>query len=292
MTRAMKKVIFGLCILAAIVSISYVAWGLIPRPTTLYIVVPTYNNEEWCLKNLDSVIQQAYPHWKMIIINDASTDHTSQLLHDAVTQHNIAHKVTIIDNKQRVGACRNIYDALHGNNDIKVHAIPECPDNYVICILDGDDWYATPQSLARVAQEYQDPSVWMTYGNYQCWPNEVASWCAPLVPRIVKERLFRKVRWFTAHHRTYYAWLLKRIKKEDLMYNGEFLQATCDMAFSFPALEMASGGNHLCGHIRFIPQPIYIYNIATAANDYKVRFDLQEQMHRYIRNLPSYQPLD
>lgn len=291
MTHSIKKIFVGLFVLVAIASVSYVAWGLIPRRTTFYIVVPTYNNEEWCLKSLNSVIEQTYPHWKMIIINDASTDRTSQLLHDAIKQNNLEHKVLIIDNKQRVGACRNIYDAVHGCSDSTIHNIPECPDNYVICILDGDDWYATPQSLARVAQEYKDSDVWMTYGNYKCWPNEIGSTCAPLAPRIIKERLFRKVRWVTSHHRTYYAWLLKKIKKEDLMYGNKFFEATCDMAFSFPALEMSSGGNNPCGHIRFIPEPIYIYNIATAANDYKVRYDLQEQMHRYIRNLPSYQPL-
>lgn len=292
MIKIVKNLFIGLCITLTVASIGYVAWGLIPQKTHFYIVVPTYNNEDWCLKNLNSVVEQAYPHWHMVIINDASTDRTSSLLHEAVKEKNVEHKVTIIDNKKRVGACRNIYDALHGNTDLSVHVLPQCPDNYVFCILDGDDWYAHAQSLSRVAREYQDKNVWMTYGNYQCWPNEVASCCSPLIPRVIKERLFRKVRWVTSHHRTYYAWLLKKIKKEDLMYSGNFLEATCDMAFSFPALEMASGGKNPHGHIRFIPDVIYMYNIATAGNDYKVRYNVQEHMHQYIRNLPTYQPLD
>ena len=291
MTKTVRNISLLSCIIIGILGTTYVAWALIPKPTTFYIVVPTYNNEEWCVENLESVITQTYPHWHMIIMNDASTDSTSALLHAAVKQHHVEDKVTIIDNKQRIGACRNIYDAIHGSTDAQTHIIRECPSNYVVCILDGDDWYAHSGSLALVSHEYKDPNVWMTYGNYQCWPNEVESWCAPLVPKIVKERLFRKVRWFTSHHRTYYAWLLKHIKKQDLMYNGKFLETTCDMAFTFPALEMSSGGNHPYGHIRFIAEKIYTYNIATAANDYKVRYDLQEHMHQYIRHLPCYTPL-
>lgn len=288
----LKTIVLALTILISIGGATYVAWShFLPYHTTFYIVVPTYNNEEWCLKNLESVIQQTYPHWHMVIINDASTDRTSELLNDAVTYHGVADKVTIINNKQRVGACRNIYDAIHGCNDPEVHRLAICPDKYIVCILDGDDWYAHTGTLDRIAQEYRDPDTWMTYGNYECWPNEVGSCCMPLAPHIVKERLFRKAPWCTSHHRTYYAWLLKHIKKEDLMYHNEFLPTTCDMAFSFPALEMASGGTHLQGHIRFIPDKIYIYNIATTGNDYKLRSTLQEYMHRYIRNLPAYQPL-
>lgn len=271
---------------------AYWAWAMISRPTMFYIVVPTYNNERWCLKNLDSVAQQTYPHWHMLIINDGSSDHTSELLHDRVKHYQLGHKVTIIDNKQRVGACRNMYDAIHGCQDDAVHVLPACPPDYVFCVLDGDDWYKDAHALARVAREYEDSNTWMTYGNYECYPNEAPSWCAPLDPRIVKNRLFRKVRWFASHHRTYRAWLLKKIKHEDFLYQGDYFATNADMVLSFPALEMASGGTDPRGHIRFIPEAIYIYNIATTLNDYKVRGILQETMHQYIRSLSCYGPLD
>ncbi len=44
------------------------------------IIIPTYNRADTILRAIDSVLAQTYVDWELIIVNDGSTDNTSQLL--------------------------------------------------------------------------------------------------------------------------------------------------------------------------------------------------------------------
>ena len=39
-------------------------------------IITSFNNEEWVHKNLSSIINQKYPFWRIIYVNDSSTDIT------------------------------------------------------------------------------------------------------------------------------------------------------------------------------------------------------------------------
>ena len=41
------------------------------------VVIPTYNSAEFLVQALDSVFKQTYPNYKIIVIDDGSTDNTS-----------------------------------------------------------------------------------------------------------------------------------------------------------------------------------------------------------------------
>lgn len=43
------------------------------------VVIPCYNAEKTLAKTVESVRQQSYPQWEMIIVNDGSTDNSAQL---------------------------------------------------------------------------------------------------------------------------------------------------------------------------------------------------------------------
>jgi teichuronic acid biosynthesis glycosyltransferase TuaG len=47
------------------------------------IITPTFCSEKTIKKTIRSVREQTYPHWEMIIIDDASTDRTRELLREA-----------------------------------------------------------------------------------------------------------------------------------------------------------------------------------------------------------------
>ena len=40
------------------------------------IVLPTYNGERFIRESLESVLNQTYQNWELIIVNDCSTDIT------------------------------------------------------------------------------------------------------------------------------------------------------------------------------------------------------------------------
>jgi glycosyltransferase involved in cell wall biosynthesis len=231
------------------------------QATQFVIVTPSYNNERYCLRNIQSVVDQNYQDWVMVIVNDCSTDRTSELLHNYIQQHNLQNKVILIDNQERKGALRNLYEIIH-----------QCPDNHVVFVLDGDDHLATPTALERVARAYADGSTWLTYGQFIYYPYGILGFCKPFPPEIMQQKRFRTYNWLSSHPRTFYAWLFKKIAIEDLLYEGKFLPMACDVATMLPMLEMASNG-----HITCIEEVLYVYNDENPLNDHKK--DVMFQQH-------------
>ena len=148
----------------------------------------------------------------------------------------------------------------------------------MIGLLDGDDWLAHNKVLSHVAKVYKKEDVWLTYGQYQLWPENRIGHCKPYAAHVIKDNSFRHVQGqLPSHFRTFYAWLFQAIKLEDLQYQGEFFPVTWDMAMMFPMIEMA-GEHHKC-----IPEVLYIYNIDNPLNDFKMHTDLQAKLDRHIR---------
>ena len=72
--------------------------------------MPTYNNEnsQRYKHNLDSIIQQEYENYHVIIIEDASTDRTGELIDQYVEEHQLSSKIKVIHNQQQMKALPNI----------------------------------------------------------------------------------------------------------------------------------------------------------------------------------------
>ena len=157
-------------------------------------------------------------------------------------------------------------------------------------LLDGDDWFAHNQVLKELNRYYNDPNVWLTYGQYVTYPKyELGISREPIFRAYLKYANLRIVGpfskstdWFFSHLRTFYAGLFKKIKKEDLLYKGEFFPSAWDFAILFPMVEMARE------HAVFIPQILYVYNRETPLNDDKLRAQEQKDLNQYIRALPQY----
>lgn len=267
----MKRLLFLVLIISA--SIQSKAGD----PVKFVVVVPTYNNEKWCIRNIESVICQNYPreYWRMVIVNDCSTDRTSELIHTYVREHHLEGQIEIVDNTERKGAMRNLYETIHA-----------CDDNTVIITQDGDDWQSGKHVMLRLAQEYADESVWMTYGQFQYYPGRQVGFARAFPEDVMKNCRFRSYDWVATHMRTFRAWLFKKIDKRDLMINGKFFNSAWDLAMMYPMLEMSSNG-----HVRFIPTILYIYNTSNPICDFKVHATEQARLTGYIRNLPKYRPL-
>lgn len=241
------------------------------------IVSPSYNNEAVCQASLQSIVSQTYPYWSLVYIDDCSKDNTRMLVESFMLSKGVFHKCTLISNKKRLGAMENLY-----------RVINKLPKDVIIVNLDGDDRFAHNDVLTRLANIYSDPNVWMTYGNYQEEPVGIASICAPFPQEVLDNASFRAYApWVSSHLKTYYAKLFQKIKKKDLMEDGKFLSVASDVAFMFPILEMASKG-----HIRFIPEVLYIYNRGNPLNDEKNHFKEVRRLDKKIRSKKRYERLD
>jgi len=160
-----------------------------------------------------------------------------------------------------------------------------CNDDDIVLDYDGDDWFRRDDALKIINAAYEDPNVWLTYGNFLIFPGDRRGFCCECPARVREKGSYRKFRWFSSHQKTFYAWLFKKIEIEDLMYEGDFVKASVDPAYMFPMLEMTGG------KFKFIRDVICTYNRQCINTDNEMK-ELQGKESSFNRGRESYQRLD
>lgn len=71
------------------------------------IVLPTYNGEEHIRKSIDSILEQTYTNWELIVVNDCSTDGTAKIVEEYTLKDN---RIRLVNNStnQRLPRALNI----------------------------------------------------------------------------------------------------------------------------------------------------------------------------------------
>ena len=70
------------------------------------IILPTYNCEKYIEETIDSIISQSFENWKLIIIDDKSTDSTLNLINKYLIDRRISLKK--LKKNKGPGFCRNL----------------------------------------------------------------------------------------------------------------------------------------------------------------------------------------
>jgi len=241
--------------------------------THFKIIIPSYNNEKWLRACLGSVKLQNYDNYQCIIVDDCSTDKSVEIIEQEISKDP---KFVFIKNKERKLALRNIYEAVE-------HSNPGKED--VIITLDGDDWFATKNTLKTLNKRYHDSGCWLTYGSYMEYPSKNRGKFSRRIPKtIIDSNTFRESEWMSSHMRTFKYKLWTKIKKEDFLEeDGRFCDGAWDMIFMFPMLEMA-------GHqAQFIEDILYIYNRNNPLNEDKVNHPKLYLSETRIRKKAKYE---
>ena len=252
----------------------------------LAIIITSYNNAEWFEKNIGMMFCQKrydgtpYQNYRIIYVDDCSFDGTSELVEYCVNACNQNHRFTLIKNKTRKRALANLYAALQ-----------LCEPDEIVFNMDGDDWLADDQVFAMIDSLYQNEDVWITYGSYINWPTNEMGYCQPISNEYVEKQLFRKKWWKPGQLRTFYAWLAHQVQLKDLLFEGPYFQgqffpANADLAYYYPMMEMAGS------HYKYIPDVIYIRNVATPLNDFKANKDVQILGSKLLREKSKYPRLE
>lgn len=240
----------------------------------IVVIIPSYKNEAWYEQNLNSVLSQKYSNYRVIYIEDCSPDRTYDLVYTYISERGHLDRVTLIHNEKRQGAMANLYYAIHSCNDWEL-----------VVLLDGDDWFPHENVLSYINEIYNNPHVWLTYGQFIEYPSKRRGFCEDFPQHVIETNSYRQYGLPVSHLRTFYAWLFKEIKKEDLMWNGGFFSMTWDKAMMAPMLEMAGG------RFKFLSKILYVYNFVNPLNDCKVDGDLQAHLANVIRAMETYEPL-
>ncbi len=252
------------------------------------IVVCSYNNDQWSETTLTSLFTQNYTNFRVIIVDDCSSDNNCEVIEQCIDKHNFSDRVTFIKNEQRHRKLFNLYRVLY-----------ECNDNEIVLMVDGDDWLIDENVLSFFNNIYADDGIWFTYGQYRNvpasqaiqWGHKEMGYCRPVPKHVQRQQAYRYYSFIYMHPRTFRAWLFKLVKLEDLIadkiegFEGNFYPASNDVAMYFPMVEMAHT------HIKFIPDILYIRNLYSEIVGFKVDRRLQTTSAREIRKKKCYQVL-
>jgi glycosyltransferase involved in cell wall biosynthesis len=242
------------------------------------IVSPVFNAEKWIGKCIESVRRQTFRNYHHIVIDARSDDRTGEIARNYTL---IEEQLTVVSNSERKEALENAWPIWS-----------MLPDDEVIIWLDGDDWLAHDEALQVIANAYQDPDVWLTYGQFMFADGEVG-FAAPY-PAGANVRFMD---WRATHLKTFRAGLVKKLLRDPtfpganpnclLRPNGAWVYLAIDKAVMWPLLEMA-GEHYKCIH-----QVVSVYNYqaswAAARKPENRQVELDEVER--IRALPPFRPL-
>jgi len=118
------------------------------------IIIPVYNSETFIIKTINSIINQTYNNWRIIIVDDASTDQTLYILNKFYKNLLYKGKLLIINNliNRGQGYCRNI--------GLKYSR------SKFIAFIDSDDLW-TRKKLEKQIKFMEDYNHVFTYTDYK-----------------------------------------------------------------------------------------------------------------------------
>lgn len=115
------------------------------------ILTPVYNQEKFIGETIESVINQTYQNWEMLVVDDCSTDSSWEVI-KKFTQKD--ERIKIFRNEENIGLIKN-WEFL----------IDQSRGEY-IAFLEGDDVFL-PENLARKIEILEKfPEVRMVYSNF------------------------------------------------------------------------------------------------------------------------------
>jgi glycosyltransferase involved in cell wall biosynthesis len=216
---------------------------------TIHVIVPTYNCMPFLPTCLGSLASQTYPDFDVVVIDDASTDPRQAPYIERFCAERAEHGWrAILNGDTNLEAAQNIWHA---------HRFLDPDPDDIIVELDGDDWLAHDQVLAHIAEAYENPAVWLTYGSYEYWPNP-DHWVNPALPyppKVIADRSYRTAPVLFNHPETWRAFMWERLNEWELKDDaGRWIRRTWDYAAMMPLLELAGP------HWRHLPEVLYTYN--------------------------------
>lgn len=116
------------------------------------IITPSYNSEKFIAETITSVINQTYPHWELIIVDDCSKDKTTDIVRSFMEEDARIHLHQLSKNAG-AGVARNT-------------ALQHAQGRY-IAFLDSDDCWK-PEKLEKQLHFMEAEQQPFTFSFYEC----------------------------------------------------------------------------------------------------------------------------
>ena len=116
------------------------------------VIIPLYNKAPYVRKALQSVCNQTYTDWELIVVNDGSSDNSLEVV------KNFVDELKIEDRRLKILSQENAGVAAARNRGVK-----ESKGEYV-CFLDADDWWEPNfiDEIDKLIIDYPDAGIYAT----------------------------------------------------------------------------------------------------------------------------------
>ena len=208
------------------------------------VIIPVYNVEKYLKNCLDSIVNQDYQNLEIILVNDGSTDNSSEICanyadHDSRIKY-------IVQENQGTSAAKNAgLGAASGD---------------LITFVDADDWYANSQSLTVLHKMLKTDDTDIAVGNFNEFDDSKAAYFIHVFTDKPSHLVFNPMQWFKNEYNdeesisqcfsTPWGKLFKRQFFKDIRFpEGKIDEDDLTMWKTFL----------LANKISYTNQPIYVY---------------------------------
>lgn len=249
------------------------------RMIYFYVCIPVYNVEEYLRECVDSVLNQTYKNYEVVLIDDGSTDASGKICDKFSEKYkhiNVIHQ----ENKGLYSARKRAINFCLSNKDSGKEKID------VIISLDSDDTLKpnTLQVLKEYFSENGNLDV-IIYGLDRLINNEIEEKSRGELELVVKkDYLYSKV----FNNNRYNPICRKAVKLElfncyTFFDSKEKINKGEDLLHSLPIYERAK-------EVLFIPENLYNYRLNPSSitqsincSDYQVNYDIRKLIDNFLR---------
>lgn len=98
------------------------------------IIMPTYNDAETIIDSIESLVNQTYLNWELLISNDGSTDNTRSLLKEFINKNKLENKIKYFEfeNGDQNNAILRVLDKITGDYVYLFHSDDLFYDKFVL----------------------------------------------------------------------------------------------------------------------------------------------------------------
>ena len=120
------------------------------------IILPSYNSKKYIIKTINSILNQTYKNFELLIIDDCSTDGTYEYLKKVVTKYKKENvRIKLFKTKKNSGT------VAHPRN----FGVKKCKGE-LICFLDADDNWEADKLEKQLRDFKKDKYIYITSAKY------------------------------------------------------------------------------------------------------------------------------
>ena len=215
------------------------------RDTQFVFLIPAFNCEKEIKQTLMSIFAQSYDNWRIILIDDVSTDNTAEIAKNLIDLLGYSERASLVRREEKYGEVRNTV------TEVKFIA-----DREVVVRLDGGDWLTDNDTLYFLNLVYKE------YKPVVCWTAHRWSYSGGCISDkldLQPGQTIYDYPWVSSHLKTFRASALKKVNPKNFYDDdGNWIMIACDQAVFLPMMHLAIKENL---PLVFLPLVCYHYNI-------------------------------